>query len=213
MNLNSQTQQIYGLNYEAHRFEQYKLYVESADRISGRRMLANTFFVGLHTALITAFTVLIKERILQATVLSSAPFIAALLLCYVWWRITISYQSLNAGKYQIIHEIEKELPLAPFGAEWNALGEGIKLKLYRPLTSQENYVPLCFGLLYISIFALAIINPVYQPNQLSASKNESVTGATKTTPPSSLGMPLPNPRDLSGKPPQPEAKPMNQRDP
>lgn len=209
MHLNSQTQQIYGLNYEEHRFEQYKLYVESADRVSSRRMLANTFFVGLHTTLITAFTVLIKEKILQKTLLSSALFVAALLLCYVWWRITISYQSLNAGKYKIIHEIEKELPLALFSAEWNALGKGLNVKLYRPLTSLENYVPLCFGLLYISIFALAPINPVPEKNQLSVSKNEITTGAQKTPPPpSNRSMPSSNPVDLSGKPLHPQEKPI-----
>lgn len=60
LNLRRQSKEAYGSEFEKHLFEQYKLYVEMADRISARRMLANSFFVGVHTALITAFTVLLK---------------------------------------------------------------------------------------------------------------------------------------------------------
>lgn len=62
MSLIRQNKESYGAEFEKHLFEQYKLYVEMADRISARRMLANSFFVGVHTALITAFTVLLKEN-------------------------------------------------------------------------------------------------------------------------------------------------------
>lgn len=40
--------------YQAHLFEQYKNFVEMADRVSARRNLANTFFLTLNTFLIGA---------------------------------------------------------------------------------------------------------------------------------------------------------------
>lgn len=146
--LDRQPKDTYGAEYEKHLFEQYKLYVEMADRISARRMLANSFFVSVHTALITAFTVLLKEGILHRNLVGCTPFVAVILFCFVWWRIVTSYRQLNSGKFKIIHALEGRLPVAPYDAEWGALGEGQKPKLYRPLTHVENWVPFCFALLY-----------------------------------------------------------------
>ena len=144
-----QTKDIYGSEFEKHLFEQYKLYVEMADRISARRMLANSFFVGVHTVLITAFTVLLKEKILLPTLVGVAQFIAVILLCLVWWCVMHSYRQLNAGKFKVVHALEQMLPVASYDAEWKALGNGQNWKLYLPLTHIENLVPVCFGVLYI----------------------------------------------------------------
>lgn len=149
LRLLSQTKEVYGDEFENHRFEQYKLYVEMADRISARRMLANSFFVGFHTALIAAFTVMLKENTLLPTLMGMTPFLAVIVLCYVWWRVVRSYSQLNSGKFKVVQELEKMLPVAPYDAEWNALGEGKKRKLYLPLTRVENCVPFCFGVLYV----------------------------------------------------------------
>jgi len=147
--LDRQPKDAYGSEYEKHLFEQYKLYVEMADRISARRMLANSFFVGLHNGLILAFVVLLKEGILRPSVTGYAPFVAVVLLCFVWWRTVYSYRQLNSGKFKVIYALEQRLPVAPYEAEWVALGSGQEPKLYRPLSQIENWVPLCFGLLYL----------------------------------------------------------------
>ena len=60
-----------------------------------------------------------------------------------------SYRQLNSGKYKVVHLLEQMLPVAPYDAEWVALGEGRDKKLYRPLTRVEKWVPRCFALLYI----------------------------------------------------------------
>lgn len=150
-----QPKETYGAEFEKHLFEQYKLYVEMADRISARRMLANSFFVGAHTALITAFTVLLKEKILLPTLLGLAPFFAVILLCYVWWRVVHSYRQLNSGKFKVVHALEQMLPVAPYDAEWEALGKGKDRKLYLPLSHIENWVPVSFGVLY-ALLALTL---------------------------------------------------------
>jgi len=148
-----QAKEVYGVEFEKHLFEQYKLYVDMADRISARRMLANSFFVGVHTVLITAFTVLLKEKILLPTLVGIAPFLTVILLCLVWWRVVYSYRQLNSGKFKVVHALEQMLPVAPYDAEWNALGAGKNRKLYLPLTHIENLVPVCFGVLYALLAA------------------------------------------------------------
>lgn len=140
----------YGPEYQNHLFEQYKLYVEMADRVSARRMLANSFFVAANTTFAIAFTVLLRTDMLKTELLIGVPLLALLLLCYVWNRVMKSYSQLNSGKYKIVRELEQILPVAPYDAEWLVLGEGNDRKLYKPLTDIENWVPVCFVLLYVS---------------------------------------------------------------
>ena len=163
------TQQAYGAEYGAHLIEQYKLYVEMADRVSQRRMIANSFFVSVHTALIAAFVVLISSHILSATILGSAPFVAVLLLCFLWWRTIVSYGQLNSAKFSVVHDIEKYLPLSPYEAEWKAVGEGKNPRLYRPVTHIENWIPLCFALLYLLLAVLMYFLPIKSASLVAGS--------------------------------------------
>lgn len=161
LNIDSQSKETYGQEYDKHLFEQYKLYVQMADQISSRRMLANSFFLGVHTALVTAFTVLLKEKILVCSMMGYFPFIAVFLLCYMWYKVIKSYKQLNSAKFKVIHLIESRLPIAPYDVEWNALGRGEDPKLYKPLTHVEKWIPFCFFLLYLFL----AIGMAFNPNQ------------------------------------------------
>ncbi len=144
----------YGSNgkYCEHVLEQYKLYVDSANKISDRRNLANSFFLTLHTLLVGIAGFAFKEgTTVVSTLFIIPPLLAVLTLCYAWWRLIKSYRQLNTGKFSVIAEYEKRLPSRPHNAEWNALGDGKDSSLYKPLTEVENLVPLIFGLIYIMI--------------------------------------------------------------
>jgi len=145
----------YGDSYRQHLFDQYKLAVEMADRVSARRMQANTFFLAVNTGLLTVFASLAKDRIISGFT-GALPIIALLVLCFVWWRIVRSYRQLNSGKYAVILDLETMLPAAPYAAEWKALGEGKDPRRYLPLTHVENWVPRLFGLLYL-LLLLAVL--------------------------------------------------------
>lgn len=152
-----QSKDAYGAEFENHLLDQYKLYVEMADRVSARRMLANSFFVGAHTTLTIVFTIIIKEDVLKPTLLIVPPFLVLILLCYVWERVVLSYKQLNSGKYKVIGLLEQMLPVAPYDYEWIALGKGKDKKLYQPLTTVEKWVPRCFGLLYILLAGVFLL--------------------------------------------------------
>ena len=53
LEIHSKSRDDYSSSYDAHAFEQYKIYLEMADRISSRRQSANSFFVTINTLLIT----------------------------------------------------------------------------------------------------------------------------------------------------------------
>jgi len=132
----------YGENSQAHSLEIYKLYTQMADNISARRQSANSFLLTANIAII-AFVGYVGEN--------PGNFIVSLsgmALCFIWYRIIRSYKDLNSGKFKVIHEIEKELPLSPYDAEWEALGRGKDSKRYLPFTNIEIWVPGIFGILH-----------------------------------------------------------------
>ncbi|MDX2139680.1 MAG: hypothetical protein SF123_16460 [Chloroflexota bacterium] len=152
--------------YHTHLFEQYKLYIESTDKISERRNLANSFFLTLNTLLLGAIGLLAERFLEMPTVfLLVLPMLTAgLILCYAWWRIIRSYRQLNTGKFKVIEQMENLLPLRTYvKAEWNALGQGENPRVYLPLTQLETWVPSAFAILYIMVivggFVLVFLIP------------------------------------------------------
>jgi hypothetical protein len=144
---------------EATAFEQYKLYVEMADRVSARRSLANTFFLTLNTALFTAIGVFWKNPPRASAWLGLFPTVVLVTQCLVWFWIIRSYRQLNAGKWAVVGAFEKRLPTSPWwDAEWVALGKGQDPSRYWPISHVEQWVPFLFGLAYIGGFlALALL--------------------------------------------------------
>ena len=141
----------YGDKYSEHLLEQYKMYLQLADKISERRTATNTFFLTVNTGLISAIG--IANLTLQKTsvFLFIIVGLAGILFCYSWYRLIRSHRDLNTAKLEkVIPEIEKQLPIRPYTAEWEAAGRGENNKLYLPFTRLEIYVPWIFMALHIA---------------------------------------------------------------
>lgn len=132
----------------SHLLEQYKLYVEMADRISQRRATANTYFLSLNSAILGFVGYLsVKDTGEYNWMLACG----GLALCLLWSRLILSYMHLNTAKFKVIHNIEKRLPISPYEAEWDAMEQGKNPKLYRPLTHIERAVPIVFAILHLIV--------------------------------------------------------------
>lgn len=143
----------YGSSYKEHLFEQYKLYVHSAEKISDRRQKSNEFFLALNTAVITVIGFSIgKENLRIPSSFYILVSLTGVIICYFWYRIITSYMGLNGGKFSVIHSIESQLPLSLYETEWNALGEGQDKKKYWPFTHIELNIPWIFIIFYSSVF-------------------------------------------------------------
>lgn len=132
--------------------EQYKLYVEMMDKVSERRGNANSFFITLHTVVlgiigINGFSV---EKYWWLIV------ILGLILSYVWGYLLQSYKLLNTGKFEVIHEIEKELPMNMYAYEWEILDYGKNRAKYWPISHLERIIPIVFAIVYI-VFGICIL--------------------------------------------------------
>ena len=147
------TQESYGKSFNADLLEQYKLYVQSAENVSARRVASSSYLLTLNTALVALYG------------LQSASFgenywtllvpIAGILVSWLWCSIIKSHADLNRVKFALIHEMEQHLPAAMYKCEWQ-LAEGGKGKAYRAVTTRERWIPGLFAGLH-AILAIRII--------------------------------------------------------
>jgi len=134
--------------------EQYKLYVESAEKVSDRRQSANNYFLTLNSVLVafsgylTSFTFQIWHIIIA---------VAGICISFLWLLTLKSCRNLNSGKFKIIHSLEKKLPAKLFKDEWDCLEKGENKKTYLKLSVVEQGVPIIFFVLYILIIVIMIL--------------------------------------------------------
>lgn len=133
--------------------DQYKLYVEMADRISQRRATANTYFLSVNSAILAFVGYLTSKDSAQNMWLLA---FAGVLLCLLWEALITSYRNLNTAKFQVIHAIENRLPIRPYKSEWSLMGEGKNSKLYRPISHIERGVPWVFAALHAIVLAFTL---------------------------------------------------------
>ena len=147
--------------------DQYRLLVESSERVVSRRQTANTFFLSINSALLIFAGVLLRETDLTSVVggaAGAALSVIGFFINFAWRRMMTSSRQLNEAKFKIIHLLETHLPAAVFAAEWDALGAGRDPSLYRPFTDLETGIPAGLMVLYavaaVALLATSVLNCV-----------------------------------------------------
>lgn len=131
-------------------FEQYKMIVNSAIKVTEWRQATNKFYLAVNSALITAVTYLFGIGI---NIVTPAIGVIGIVLSIIWRRNLKYYKQLNKAKFKVIYNIEKKLPLKIFMLEQKYyLDSGGKSG-----TEIEAWVPAVFILVYIVIFILGLL--------------------------------------------------------
>jgi hypothetical protein len=151
----SQPASSYGDKFQDHLLEQYKLYVESAQTITERRLHSANFFLAINSSLVAVFGITLSSFGNHRW--NGVIPLTGILVSIVWFRVVKSYKDLNTAKFKVIHELESYLPAALFKHEWQVCGWGSDPKKYRPLTHSEQYVPLAFVVFYVVLALYAFI--------------------------------------------------------
>lgn len=140
-------------------FQQYRLFVDSAEKISERRNHLNTFFIALHSLLVSGLS-LFKSEIF-AYIIPICIF--GCILAFLWWYMLCNYRSLNKAKFSIIQEIEEHLPLNLYRTEWS-LYKTRKHRLnptrYLSFSRLEMILPWLLILVYICLIIITYYNHV-----------------------------------------------------
>ena len=149
-----QAEASYGKSFKPDLLEQYKLYVQSADNSSERRIASNRYILTLNAALVAAygFQSAFNERVILVVPIA----VAGIALSLLWYSIIKSFRDLNDIKFKIIHELESHLPAALYAYEWQLAQEG-RGKSYWPTTHIEKWMPILFLALHVMALAASIV--------------------------------------------------------
>lgn len=145
------TRESYGATWRADLLEQYKLYVDSANRVSDRRASTNNYLLTVSAGLVTLYG--LGARSGSPVAWQVVVPVGGVAICLVWWQLVVSYRQLNGVKFKVIHELEQHLPAELFRHEWRLAEQG-RGKTYIPFTHLEWAVPFIFAALYL-VLALA----------------------------------------------------------
>ena len=103
--------------------EQYKLYVQSAENVSARRVASSRYLLALNAALVALYGVQSAGFGQSYWTLLLVPLIG-LPVSLLWYRIIKSHAGLNRVKFDVIHKLEEHLPAAIYKYEWQLAEEG-----------------------------------------------------------------------------------------
>lgn len=134
--------------------EQYKLYVDTAEKVSDRRQSSNNFFLTLNSVLL-AFTGFLTSLSFEFWHIIIA--FAGVCISLLWLLTLQSFRNLNSSKFKVIHCLEENLPIKLFKDEWKCLGRGKDRRKYLKLSVIEQGVPIIFMLLYAFIVVLMFL--------------------------------------------------------
>ena len=148
------TEESYGKSFKADLLEQYKLYVQSAENVSARRVISNRYLLTLNAALVALYG-LQSANFGQGYWTLLIPIIG-IPVSLLWYLIIKSHADLNHIKYvDVIHEMEDHLPAAMYRYEWQLAEEG-QGKTYRAVTTIERWIPILFAILHV-VLAITIL--------------------------------------------------------
>ena len=136
--------------------EQYKAYVNIADRVSARRSVAHVFFITLNAFLLSTFGMIVSHQtqISNNKAVLFLTLLGMLVICYAWWRLMQYFRRLTRGKQKVIDAIETRLPMRSF---WKAEVHAMHTENpYRPLKNMETMLPAVFAVLYILIYVYVL---------------------------------------------------------
>ena len=143
----------YGESFQAHLLEQYKLYVESSQKVTDRRITTGNYLLTVNSFLLTVFGVASSQH-LGGLWLAIVP-VAGLLVSFTWYSLVVFYRNLGAGKYKVIHQLESFLPAAPFRCEWRSAHDE-KARRHTGVTHLERVIPLAFAAIYLVLLGYSL---------------------------------------------------------
>jgi hypothetical protein len=168
-----------GPNGQMYSFDEYKMYYESTEKVTDRRLATNTWNYGLCVALMVAIAGLaswassrIDLRLIMLLAILVLSGVGSL-LCALWTGQIRDFKDLNGAKFAILNEMAPRLQFGtdstlvsatPFARDWDALKtreatrEVSTMQIVALRSSNAEFlVPTAFRWLFILIMVTAIV--------------------------------------------------------
>ena len=149
-----QPEDVYGSSFHAHLLEQYKLYVQSAENVSARRVASGRYLLTISAALVALYG--IQSAGFGQNYWTLVIPVMGFLVSLLWYRMIQSHADLNTVKFKLIHQLETHLPAAIYSYEWQLAEEG-KGRTYTPVTSIERWLPILFATLHLVLGIMIVL--------------------------------------------------------
>ena len=149
------TKETYGGSFNTDLLEQYKLYVQSTENVSARRVASSRYLLTLNVALVGLYGFQFSNFGLDWWAIL-VP-VLGIVVSILWHQIIKSHKDLNSVKFDIIHELEQHFPAALYLREWQLANEG-RGKRYRSVTRIEQWLPFAFTLLHLVLLIFVAAN-------------------------------------------------------
>lgn len=120
-------------------FEQYKIFVESAEKNSEKRITQNNIYLTINLAFLSY---LLTQNIeFKYLVITS---VVGVVICLIWFLTIVNYCKRNKVKYDIINELEENFHDL-YKEEWK------RISILTSLSTYEKIISIIFLIIYIII--------------------------------------------------------------
>ena len=125
----------------------WQSYVQTAENTSSRREAVNRYMVFTHLAVFSAHFALPGQITPFVHVCISG---AGVVVAALWIVLLYSHGKINEVKYDIIRELETDLPCQPFDEEAKRSGLDTR-RIYPPLAMAQNQVASFVGVAHLAV--------------------------------------------------------------
>src|SRR5205085_2300456 len=166
-------------------FDEFKLYYESTERVTDRRLSANTWNYSICIAIIVAIAGIVKWSAdtiallyvsLVAVLLLS---VMAILFCSLWLRQIDDFKYLNNAKFKVLNEMAPLIEFSidhpnqitsfcPLEKEWKTLGEvkaaveiGRRQIVALKSSNSEYFIPQAFKVIFFLISIAVLLAVIF----------------------------------------------------
>lgn len=123
--------------------EQHKIFIESAEKNSDKRITQNNIYLTINLAFLSY--VITQNLSIEQLIITT---IVGIIMCIIWFLTINNYSKRNEVKYQIINESE-------FGSLYKE--EWKRVSILTPLTFFEKTTSIIFMILYITLIIVNIL--------------------------------------------------------
>ncbi len=168
-------------NESRHSFDEFKLYYESTEKVTDRRLDTNRWNYSICIAILVAVATitnwsLTNPRLLWVGLGADVLLcIMAILFCALWIGQIRDFKNLNNAKFSVLNEMAPKVDFdasnpgaitsfCPFDKEWKKLDELSALQkvgktnlIALKSSNIENFIPKAFSALFAAILAALIL--------------------------------------------------------
>jgi hypothetical protein len=157
-------------------FEEFKLYYESTEKVTDRRLDTNRWNYSACAAILVGIAAIVKWGVIS-TDLRWAGVVAvvllcmmAILFCQLWLAQVRDFKRLNDAKFEVLNQMARLIDFdpsnpgrvrsyRPFEREWDRLKEEGAVDRVRKLnivalksSHMEQFIPRAFQLVFLAVF-------------------------------------------------------------